>query len=94
MTTDSPRKRVAIFFASSTDHTRLLAEAEVHRWVVPPDNNNSTSRTQYVLVANGMDLEMVKQVPQLHLARLFVTSDQSTMYGAKVVNRTLGDLSS
>eukprot|EP00977_Amphora_coffeiformis_P016761 scaffold5296_cov163-Amphora_coffeaeformis.AAC.16 len=84
------------FFASSTDHTRLLAEAQVHRWVVPPDssnnnNNNASSSTQYVLAAHGMDLEMVKKVPQLHLARLFLTSDSGTMNGAKVVNRTLGD---
>ena len=92
MTTDSPRKRVAIFFASSTDHTRLLAEAEVHCWVVPSDNNNSSSRTQYVLVVNGIDLEMVKRGPQLHLTCLFVTSDQRATYGVKVVNRAVEDL--
>eukprot|EP00565_Helicotheca_tamesis_P005814 CAMPEP_0185730890 /NCGR_PEP_ID=MMETSP1171-20130828/11299_1 /TAXON_ID=374046 /ORGANISM="Helicotheca tamensis, Strain CCMP826" /LENGTH=172 /DNA_ID=CAMNT_0028400037 /DNA_START=183 /DNA_END=701 /DNA_ORIENTATION=- len=40
------------------------------------------------MAADGMDVETVKTVPQLHLARLF--RDGSTIYGAKVVNRVLG----
>jgi hypothetical protein len=38
-----------------------------------------------------MDLEMVRKVPQLHLARLNVDCD--TVFGAKVVNKTLGSIS-
>jgi hypothetical protein len=70
------------FFASSTDHTRLLAEADVH--CISKDGMK-----QYVLAANGMDLETVQEVPQLHLARLAL--DGKKIHGAKVVNRTLGD---
>jgi hypothetical protein len=70
------------FFASSTDFTRLLDEAEVHR--IPQDDGS----TQYVMAASGTDADMVKKVPQLHLARLFVLD--KTLFGAKVVNRTLG----
>eukprot|EP00566_Odontella_aurita_P036925 CAMPEP_0113532960 /NCGR_PEP_ID=MMETSP0015_2-20120614/4342_1 /TAXON_ID=2838 /ORGANISM="Odontella" /LENGTH=163 /DNA_ID=CAMNT_0000431965 /DNA_START=209 /DNA_END=700 /DNA_ORIENTATION=- /assembly_acc=CAM_ASM_000160 len=36
-----------------------------------------------------MDSSLVKRVPQLHLARIFL--DGNTLYGAKVVNKTLGD---
>jgi hypothetical protein len=71
------------FFASSTDHTQLLAEAEVH--CIPKD----AGMKQYVLTANGMDLDTVQKVPQLHLARLVL--DGKKIHGAKVVNRTLGD---
>jgi hypothetical protein len=70
------------FFASSTDFTRLLAEAEVHS--IPQDDGS----TQYVMAASGTDAATVKKVPQLHLARLFVLD--KTLFGAKVVNRTLG----
>ena len=76
------------FFASSTDHTRLLADSEVHSWELKQEDGGNTIK-QFVLVAYGMDLDMVHKVPQLHLARLFLSSD--TMWGAKVVNRTLGD---
>jgi len=69
------------FFASSTDHTQLLSNAEVHKLT-------TDGGYQLVLAAQGMDLDTIKKVPQLHLARLFVLND--TMYGAKVVNRTLG----
>ena len=41
------------FFASSTDHTRLLEEAEVHKLIV--DDNIY----QYVLVDYGMDTSTV-----------------------------------
>jgi hypothetical protein len=71
------------FFASSTDHTTLIKDSEVH--CIPlPDG----STTQYVMAASGIDAETVKKVPQLHLARLFVRD--KTLFGAKVVNRTLG----
>lgn len=73
------------FFASSTDHTRLLQDAEVHRL---PHGNDGT--TQYVMVAAGSETEMVKKVPQLHLARLYVTHD--CLHGAKVINKTLGHM--
>lgn len=74
------------FFASSTDHTRLLHDAEVHRLPVAKDGVR-----QYVMASAGMDAAMVHKVPQLHLARLFV-EDNGTLYGAKVINRTLGSL--
>ena len=80
------RGAVRSFFASSTDHTRLLADAQVHR--LPARDNGPT---QYVFVASGMDKDLVVKVPQLHLARLFVDQTVNTMFGAKVVNRTLGD---
>lgn len=74
------------FFASSTDHKRLLQEAEVHRL-----EQDDGSVRMYVMAAGGTDLETVKKVPQLHLARIYFRHDTNTMFGAKVVNRTLGD---
>lgn len=71
-----------LFFASSTDHTRLLAEAQVHRFEL------DDGRLQYVLAAGGSDVSQVRTIPMLHLARLFVEND--ILQGAKVVNRTLG----
>lgn len=73
------------FFASSTDHSRLLQEAEVHCLSTTEANVH-----QYVMASGGMDTEMVQKVPQLHLARLFVTDN--ALHGAKVINRTLGSL--
>lgn len=73
------------FFASSTDHTRLLAESEVHRLAASASSDNGTL---YVLVAGGTEPDLVTKVPQLHLARLSV-KDQ-TLFGAKVITRTLG----
>jgi hypothetical protein len=61
----------------------LLKDAEVHRL------DGDDGQHQYVLVDYGMDLETVRKVPQLHLGRLF--RDGKTIYGAKVVNKTLGD---
>lgn len=72
------------FFASSTDHTTLLRDAEIH--CLPLDDG----KKQYVLAASGMEADMVKKVPQLHLSRLYL--DKSKIYGAKVVNRTLGNV--
>jgi hypothetical protein len=75
------------FFASATDHTTLLSTAEVH---CLPDVKDSSKR-QYVLAAQGMEAEKVKLVPYLHLARIWFDVEENTMFGAKVVNRTLGD---
>lgn len=72
------------FFASSTDHTRLVSEAQVH--CISQDGNIQ----QFVLAADGVDLDTVKKVPQLHLARICL-QDGKKIFGAKVVNRTLGD---
>jgi hypothetical protein len=77
------RRLVRNFFASSTDHTRLLEEAQIH--CILQENGIK----QYVLVADGVDEETVRKVPQLHLARLNL--DQHKIFGAKVVNRTLGN---
>jgi hypothetical protein len=114
------RKRC--FFASSTDHTRLLRDSEVHR--LPPtlettdlSSNGTTTQAiiRYVMASSGMDTATVIKVPQLHLARLCVSvtvpahaADDSnhsmsstsllstglnpTLFGAKVINRTLGSL--
>jgi len=76
------------FFASSTDHTQLLKNAEIH---LLTSEEGGSPTTQLVMVAQGMDLDTVKCVPQLHLARIFLDADQSRIYGAKVINRTLGD---
>lgn len=72
------------FFASSTDHTRLLKESEIH--CLPQTRGNNL----YVLAAGGMDKDVVQKVPQLHLARIYL--DGNKIYGAKVVNKTLGDI--
>jgi len=74
--------RVRPFFASSTDHTRLLKEAEVHCL------EQEDGVKEYILAAGGSDPEMVKKVRHLHLARLCLKD--RTMYGARVLNRTLG----
>jgi hypothetical protein len=74
------------FFASSTDHTRLLSDSQVFR--LPQEDGILL----YALAAGGSDADIVRKVPQLHLARLFVDSQQQHMWGAKVVNRTLGSL--
>lgn len=71
------------FFASSTDHTVLLRDAQVHSLV-----DNDIGVVRYVMAADGTDLATVQKVPQLHLARL--DRKDNTLFGAKVVNRTLG----
>jgi len=84
------------FFASSTDHTRLLQEAEVH--CLTNDDSANNTKKQYVLVASGTEPDLVRKVPKLHLARLCVQTSvssnnqhqQTTLFDAKVVNRTLG----
>jgi hypothetical protein len=78
------RHRVRSFFASSTDHTRLLAESEVHRLT------SGETETQYILAPGGTSWEIVQKVPPLHLARLTVRNNETIM-NAKVVTRTLGN---
>lgn len=79
------RPTTRTFFASSTDHTQLLKESQVHR--LPQDDGS----TLYVMAAEGMDADTVQKVPQLHLARL--TMQDNVIGGAKVVNRSLGSTS-
>lgn len=74
------------FFASTTDHTTLLQTSEIHCL------SKENSKKQYVLAAKGMDTEKVKSIPYLHLGRIWLDSDGKTIYGAKVVNKTLGDI--
>lgn len=73
------------FFASSTDFTTLLQTADVH--CLQQDDGVTK---QYVLAASGMEEDMVKKVPQLHLARIYLK--ENTIFGAKAVNTTLGNL--
>ena len=79
------------FFASSTDHSSLLQNAEIHKL-----KGSDTTTTTYVLAAEGMESDIVQKVPQLHLARLcLLQADDTatitqTIFGAKVVNSTLG----
>jgi hypothetical protein len=70
------------FFASSTDHTTLLKFAQVHCL------NEREGVHRYVMAAEGIDFETVAKVPQLHLARL--DRKDNLVFGAKVINRTLG----
>mmetsp|Transcript_3532 Transcript_3532/g.5427 ORF Transcript_3532/g.5427 Transcript_3532/m.5427 type:complete len:269 (+) Transcript_3532:103-909(+) len=80
-----PRPRT--FFASSTDHTSLVANATVHR----VDNANDAeggTRRDYILVPDGTPLEVVLKVDKLQLARL--SSAGNLLFGAKVVQKSLG----
>mmetsp|Transcript_15663 Transcript_15663/g.23731 ORF Transcript_15663/g.23731 Transcript_15663/m.23731 type:complete len:246 (+) Transcript_15663:61-798(+) len=70
------------FFASSTDHTNLLANAKTHR--VGRDDERRT----YMLVPEDLDLKLALKVDKLQLARLFAEGNH--IYGAKVVQRSLG----
>ncbi len=70
------------FFASSTDHTNLLANANVHRV------GEKHGERSYILIPDGTDLELALKVDKLQLARIF--ADGKHIYGAKVVQRTLG----
>jgi hypothetical protein len=70
------------FFASSTDHTTLLQRAQVHCL------KEAGGVHRYVMAAEGIDLETVSRVPQLHLARL--DRKDELLFGCKVINRTLG----
>lgn len=75
------------FFASSTDHTLLLKNATVHRVNITGDENPYGKR-QYILIPLGTDIKLALRVDKLHLARLSV--DDNVIFGAKVVQRTLG----
>lgn len=87
------------FFASSTDHTTLLANATIH--CIPYDvhqgiSSNSTEDEyyglrQYVLIPNDTPLEVALKVDKLHLARL--SADKNIVFSPKVVQRTLGSTS-
>ena len=76
------------FFASSTDHSTLLETAEVHKLEDETPTDGGGGVIKYVIAASGMDIDQVKKVPQLHLARIH--RDGNTIYGAKVINKTLG----
>jgi hypothetical protein len=71
------------FFASSTDHTTLLTNAFVHCIA-----NEQSGERQYVLIPNDTPLDLAMKVDKLHLARL--KCNGNVIYGAKVVQRTLG----
>lgn len=76
------------FFASSTDHTTLLSNATVH-CISEADNASSGSGLrQYILLPHGTPLDLAKKVDKLHLARLY--TNRNVIYGAKVVQRSLG----
>lgn len=109
LSSSKPTQTVRSFFASSTDHTRLLQESRVFRLPQSDngDNNNSNKETDhvmYVLAASGSELALVQKVPHLHLARLHRSTTKENaddngggggdnviqLWGAKVVNRTLG----
>jgi hypothetical protein len=80
------------FFASSTDHTSLLKNATIHRINSTNDpNGDPYGKRQYILIPNGTDLNLALKVDKLHLAR--ISADRNFIYGAKVVQRTLGPTS-
>lgn len=71
------------FFASSTDHTTLLQNATAHRI-----GDDPYGARHYILVPHGTPLDLAKKVDKLQLARIF--ADRNVIFGAKVVQRTLG----
>jgi len=75
------------FFASLTDHSTLLGTAQVHRLDV---GNNGKQQHQCVTAADGMDLDTVQKVPQLHLAQL--QREDNALCDANVMNSTLGSI--
>jgi hypothetical protein len=78
------------FFASSTDHTTLLSNATAHciHQGEGENNNNTYGPRQYILLPHDTSLELGKKVDKLHLARL--SANRNIIYGAKVVQRSLG----
>lgn len=84
-----------LFFASSTDHTLLLRNARVHRMPATKCSDGASVQ-QYVMASGEMDTAIVLKVPQLHLARLSLTTGvdgaNPVLHGAKVINRTLGSI--
>mmetsp|Transcript_33161 Transcript_33161/g.71771 ORF Transcript_33161/g.71771 Transcript_33161/m.71771 type:complete len:258 (+) Transcript_33161:277-1050(+) len=77
-------KNARPFFASSTDHTTLLSSADAYCV--------GTSNRTYFLVPADTPQDLAERVDKLHLARLYVAEDGKTIFGAKVVQRTLGDV--
>jgi hypothetical protein len=73
------------FFASSTDHTTLLSTATAHR--IGGDEDGYGKR-DYILVPHDTPLDLAIKVDKIQLARL--SANQNVIYGAKVVQRTLG----
>lgn len=74
------------FFASSTDHTTLLSNAKVH--CLTQEDGDSNGQRQYILLPQDISLDLAKKVDKLHLARLYAKNN--VIYGAKVIQRTLG----
>lgn len=71
------------FFASSTDHTNLVANAKVHLI-----GDDPYGKRTYILLPDDTDLDLALKVDKLHLARLH--ANQNMIYGAQVVQRSLG----
>jgi hypothetical protein len=71
------------FFASSTDHTTLVANAKIHRV-----GDDKYGKRTYILIPDGTDIDLALKVDKLHLGRIF--ADKNYIYGAKVVQRSLG----
>ncbi len=78
------------FFASSTDHTKLLSNAKVHciSQEGETDNSKHYAKRQYILLPNDISLDLALKVDKLHLARL--SANRNMIHGAKVVQRSLG----
>jgi hypothetical protein len=92
----TPRATITkrLFFASSTDHTTLLAQAEIHVLSVAAaaaaavDESTTTTTTttqQIVLAPTGMDVDTVRKVPQLHMARLLLTTTTTNNNSNEIV---------
>ena len=79
------------FFASSTDHTTLLANAKAHRVILSTDNDTQDEESMYILIPEGTSLELALKVDKLHLARLYTRGN--LIYNPKVVQRSLGTTS-
>ena len=75
------------FFASSTDHTTLLSNATAHR-VGDDDDKNGYGQRKYILVPHDTPLDLAIKVDKIQLARL--SANKNIIYGAKVVQRSLG----
>uniref|UniRef100_A0A7S3PWW3 Uncharacterized protein n=1 Tax=Chaetoceros debilis TaxID=122233 RepID=A0A7S3PWW3_9STRA len=85
--TRSIRIRCRTFFASSTDHTTLLANAKVHM-ITNNGSGDKYGERSYILIPDGTDVDLALKVDKLHLARL--KANKNLIYHAKVVQRSLG----
>ena len=72
------------FFASSTDHTTLVENAVIHRI------GDAYGTREYVLVPADIPLELVKKEGKLKLASVY--ANKNTIFGTKLVTRTLGSM--